>query len=235
MIKKIFSLIIIAGLLTVFIPIILNFSFQTDLPDVAKSYVEKGSKDLGAMNIVTSIVVTFRGLDTLGEVAVIFIAATGIAVLFRRNAINDKKPKQMSKRDSSEILLTGIRFLSPVILIFGIYIFLNGHLSPGGGFQGGAVIATVVLLLFLSDSSYKINHKIFGLIESFSGVSYVIIGLLGLILMGADNFLDNRILPLGTFGTILSAGAIPIIYTLVGLKVGTELASVLDNMKGDIE
>ncbi len=235
MIKKIFSLIIIAGLLTVFIPIILNFSFQTDLPDVAKSYVEKGSKDLGAMNIVTSIVVTFRGLDTLGEVAVLFIAATGIAVLFRRNAINDKKPKQMSKRDSSEILLTGIRFLSPVILIFGIYIFLNGHLSPGGGFQGGAVIATVVLLLFLSDSSYKINHKIFGLIESFSGVSYVIIGLLGLILMGADNFLDNRILPLGTFGTILSAGAIPIIYTLVGLKVGTELASVLDNMKGDIE
>jgi len=198
MIKKIFSLIIIAGLLTVFIPIILNFSFQTDLPDVAKSYVEKGSKDLGAMNIVTSIVVTFRGLDTLGEVAVLFIAATGIAVLFRRNAINDKKPKQMSKRDSSEILLTGIRFL--------------GHLSPGGGFQGGAVIATVVLLLFLSDSSYKINHKIFGFIESFSGVSYVIIGLLGLILMGADNFLDNRILPLGA-----------------------ELASVLDNMKGDIE
>ncbi len=235
MIKKIFSLIIIAGLLTVFIPIILNFSFQTDLPDVAKSYVEKGSKDLGAMNIVTAIIVTFRGLDTLGEVAVLFIAATGIAVLFRKNAINDKRPKQISKRDSSEILLTGIRLLAPVILIFGIYIFLNGHLSPGGGFQGGAVIATVVLLLFLSDSSYKINHKIFGFIESFSGVSYVIIGFLGLVLMGADNFLDNRILPLGEFGTILSAGAIPIIYTLVGLKVGTELASVLDNMKGDIE
>ncbi len=233
MIKKIFSLFIIAGLLAMFIPLILDFSFQTEISGVAKDYVNKGKEDLGVMNIVTAIIVTFRGLDTLGEVAVLFIAATGIAVLFRRNSILETDVKQRSKRDSSEILLTGIGLLVPVILMFGIYIFLNGHLSPGGGFQGGAVIATVVLLLFLSDSSFKINHKIFGLIESFSGVTYVIIGVLGIFFAGG--FLDNRLLPLGAFGKILSAGAIPVIYTLIGLKVGTELAGILDNMKGDIE
>ena len=233
MIKKIFSILILVGLLFVFISLMIHFSAKTELSGVAKDYVNKGAKDLGAMNIVTAIVVTFRGLDTLGEVAVLFIAATGIAVLFRKNRLSEKGIKQRSKRESSEILITGIRLLAPIILIFGVYIFLNGHLSPGGGFQGGAVVATVVLLLFLSDSSFKINHKIFGLIESFSGVSYVIIGILGIFFAGG--FLDNRILPLGEFGKILSAGAIPVIYTLVGLKVGTELASILDNMKGDIE
>jgi multicomponent Na+:H+ antiporter subunit B len=68
------------------------------------------------------------------------------------------------------------------MVMFGVYIFVNGHLSPGGGFQGGAVIASAVLLLFLSDINYKINHTVFGLIESFSGVFYVLIGVMGLLL-----------------------------------------------------
>jgi len=233
MIKKVFAFIVIAGILTMFLSLIINFSAKNELSGVAKNYVEQSSKKLNAMNVVTAIVVTFRGLDTLGEVAVLFIAATGIAVLFRRKKIVDNDKKHRLTRDASEILLTGIRLLAPIILMFGAYIFINGHLSPGGGFQGGAVITTMVLLLFLSDSSFKINHKVFSLIESFSGVSYVLIGILGIFLAGG--FLDNRIMPLGDFGTILSAGAIPIIYTLIGLKVGTELASILDNMKGDLE
>ena len=233
MIKKIFAFLIIVGLLFIFSVMLLNYTGAVDLSGVAKDYVQRGPKELGAMNLVTAIVVTYRGFDTLGEVTVLFLAATGIAVFFRKSG-GVSKPKEIrEKREASEILLTGVRFLSPVILMFGVYIFINGHLSPGGGFQGGAVITTMVLLLFLSDSSYKINHTVFGLIESFSGATYVFVGLLGIFLAGG--FLDNRILPLGEFGKILSAGAIPIIYSLIGLKVGTELASILDNMKGEIE
>ena len=235
MIKRIFSAILLIGFIFMFFIIINNIEETTALTGVGKEYAERsGNKELGTQNIVTAIIVTYRGLDTLGEVAVLFIAATGIAVLLRRRKEKDPK-KEIKKRGSSEILLTGSNLLAPMIIIFGIYIFLNGHLSPGGGFQGGAVIASAIMLLFLADTSYKINHTVFGGIESLSGFTYVLIGVLGLVIMGADHFLDNRLLPLGEFGKILSAGAIPVIYTLVGLKVGTELASILDNMKGDLE
>ncbi len=235
MIKRIFSAILLLGFVVMFFIIVNNIEETTALTGLGKEYAERsGNKELGAQNIVTAIIVTYRGLDTLGEVAVLFIAATGIAVLLRRKKKKGEK-KEIKKRESSEILLTGSTLLAPMIIIFGIYIFLNGHLTPGGGFQGGAVIASAMMLLFLADTSYKINHTVFGWIESLSGFTYVLIGVLGLVIMGADHFLDNRLLPLGEFGMILSAGAIPIIYTLVGLKVGTELASILVNMKGDLE
>jgi len=86
-----------------------------------------------------------------------------------------------------------------------------------------------MLLLMLARVSFHLNHLIISLVESLSGFFYVAIGVLGLVL--AAGFLDNRILPLGEFGTLFSAGAIPIIYSLVGLKVGTELTNVLGTMR----
>ena len=233
MIKRIFSFLLLIGFIYVFFIIVSNIEDKTALTGVGKQYVERSSeKELGAMNIVTAIIVTYRGLDTLGEVAVLFIAATGIAVLLRRK----KKPiANANKRKSSEILITGSRLLVPIMIMFGVYIFLNGHLSPGGGFQGGAVIASAIMLLFLALIEYGIKHKVFGWIESLSGFLYIFVGVLGIYLLGNSNFLDNRFLPLGEFGSILSAGAIPVIYTLIGLKVGTELASIIDNMRGELE
>ena len=61
-----------------------------------------------------------------------------------------------------------------------------------------------------------------------AGVSFVFIGVLGILLAGG--FLDNRILPTGTFGELFSAGAIPLIYALVGLKVGAEFSSMLASL-----
>ncbi len=233
MIKRIIPAILVISIFFMLLKVMTNITPNYDLQGVSKTYAEQGAKDLGAMNLVTAIVVTYRGLDTLGEVTVLFMAGTGIALLLRRR--KKKKATGKEKRASSEILQTGSKLLAPIIMMFGAYIFINGHLSPGGGFQGGAAIASAVMLMFLADNSFKINHKVFGLIESFSGMFYVIIGILGLVMIGADNFLDSRLLPLGEFGKILSAGTIPVIYTLVGLKVGTELASIIDNMKGDLE
>ena len=97
-----------------------------------------------------------------------------------------------------------------------------------GGFQGGVVIASGILLLMLSNVSLKLNHLVLHFVESLSGAGYVVLGILGLVLAGG--FLDNRFLPLGQFGDLFSAGAIPIIYSLVGLKVGSELTGILENM-----
>jgi multicomponent Na+:H+ antiporter subunit B len=226
MIKRVISLIVVLLMGYILYQLYANWQPNAALSGVARDYVQREPQELGAVNVVTAIVVTYRGLDTLGEVSVLFLAATGVAVLLRRR---EKKLARRDYRAASEILTTGAALLTPFIVMFGAYIFINGHLSPGGGFQGGAVIASAVLLLFLAYPDYKLKHSILNALESVSGAGYVLVGILGIILAGG--FLDNRILPLGEYGKILSAGAIPVIYTFIGLKVGTELAGILENLK----
>jgi multicomponent Na+:H+ antiporter subunit B len=113
--------------------------------------------------------------------------------------------------------------------LFGTYIFLHGHLTPGGGFQGGVVIATGFLLLLLSNRLDELHHGVMAWVESLSGFLYISVGLAGLV--WAAGFLDPRFLPLGEYGRLASAGAIPVIYSLVGLKVGAELVGIIDGMR----
>ena len=198
------------------------------LTPLAEYYISRGPEELGAANLVTAVIVTYRGLDTLGEVTVLFIATCGVGLLLSRPG-----RREVPLRPSSEILSSGAALLYPFLLLFGAYIFIHGHLTPGGGFQGGVVVATGFLLLLLSGRAEKMNHLVLNLLESFSGALYVALGLLGLFLAGG--FLDNRFLPTGEFGSLFSAGAIPLIYILIGLKVGTELTGILINMKGEVD
>ncbi len=225
MVKKLFIIVTLGFLVYMMLPLATDIKPFEKLSPLAEKYVSDGPDELGGANLVTSVIVTYRGLDTLGEVAVLFIATAGIGFFLRRKESN----KKVSKRKSSEILQTGTAFLVPLIFLFGVYIFLHGHLTPGGGFQGGVVIASGILLLMLSDVSVKINKTVLHWTESLSGAFYITIGILGLIL--AAGFLDNRILPLGEFGQLFSAGAIPVIYSFIGLKVGAELVGILDNMQ----
>jgi multicomponent Na+:H+ antiporter subunit B len=227
MVKRLFIFILLAYLVYMFLPLVTEVKPFSVLSPLAEKYVTDGPDELGSANLVTAVVVTYRGLDTLGEVAVLFIATAGVGFLLRRR--KKEEETATARRPASEILRTGSLFLMPLIFLFGIYIFLHGHLTPGGGFQGGVVIASGVLLMLLADVSARLNHTLIHLVESLSGMFYVFIGVLGLVLAGG--FLDNRFLPLGDFGRLLSAGAIPVIYSLVGLKVGSELVGILDNIR----
>ena len=227
MIKKAVSFVVIAILSLMLFAVIKEWETASRLKPLAREYVTREPAELGASNLVTAIVVTYRGLDTLGEVTVLFLAAAGVGLFLK---LRDRE-KKTPRRNSSEILKTGITFVLPTIIMFGVYIFLNGHLTPGGGFQGGAVIASGVLLLLLTFPDYRLKYSALHSIESLSGTLYVLAGIAGLILAGG--FLDNRFLPIGNFGQILSAGAIPLIYTFIGLKVGTELTGILSSMKGE--
>jgi len=190
---------------------------------VGKHYINEGVKETGAVNIVTSVVVSYRGFDTLGEVTVLFIAAIGLGAVLstsRKKAMREVTP-------ASLVLSTGCRLLFPLILIFGTYIFIHGHLTPGGGFQGGAIIASGFLLIYLGCRERRISRAASNLAESLGGLVFIIIGLLGLVSGGY--FLLN-FLPKGTANTLFSAGIIPIIYIAIGFKVGSELASIIDNL-----
>ena len=198
-----------------------DYDSRTALNDTASYYADIGPDETGAANLVTSVVVTYRGLDTLGEVTILFLTAAIIGLLLR----TEKGSRLVPLRASSEFLITAAKVLIPMITLIGVYIFINGHLTPGGGFQGGAVLASTFILLLISISNKKVGHRVLEFTEAISGFSFVLIGILGIIL--ASGFLDNHILPLGKFGSLFSAGAIPVIYSLIGLKVGAELSTIM--------
>jgi len=123
-------------------------------------------------------------------------------------------------------LKIGVDTLFPIIILFGIYVIIHGHLSPGGGFQGGVIIASGFLLMFLAKGDdLNINHKILELVESLSGAGFILIALLGLLV--TDRFLGN-FLPLGEVGKLFSGGVIPLIYIFVGIKVSAEITALLE-------
>lgn len=117
----------------------------------------------------------------------------------------------------------------PLILLFGAYIIMNGHLSAGGGFQGGAVVASGIMLLMLAAPTTKLHHGFLSVTESLAGVFYVLIGIIGLVFAGG--FLDSHIMRPGSFGTLMSAGAIPLISILLGIKVSAELSVIIDRFR----
>jgi len=200
--------------------------FGQDRMRVADYYLDHGVTDTGAPNLVTAVVLNFRALDTLGEVTVLFIASLGVGVFL---SSQKKKDTEDTKHlpEASLIVRKGSQFLFPLILLFGGYIFLHGHLTPGGGFQGGSVIASAFLLMFLGNTGYHLCQKPLAMTESLAGITFVIIGLIGL---GIGGYFLNNFLPKGSEFALFSAGVIPILYAAIGLKVGAELTGIVANM-----
>jgi len=184
------------------------------------TYRETKDAETGPANLVTSIVLDYRAFDTLGEVTVLFISILGVALIMTG------LPALPVKKESL-IQLAGARFLTPVIMLVGIYIFMHGHLTPGGGFPGGAVIATAFLLLFMSDSGYGYRERRFKSAETLAGAVIVLLALAGLVLR--KSFFAN-FLPNGVVGELFSSLLIMALYSLIGIKVGSELAGGIKNL-----
>ena len=185
-------------------------------------YLTQTKSTLKVANAVTSIVVNFRGFDTLGEVTVLFLAVTALG------SILYKKRHQVGERSvlfsASSIVTSGSKLLFPAIVLLGAYVFIHGHLSPGGGFQGGVIIATGFLLMLLAYQNFSVGHNALSLIESLAGITFAGVGLLGF--MHGGTFLEN-FLPTGVLNNLFSGGIIPIIYIAVGFKVAAELTGVI--------
>lgn len=193
--------------------------FDNGVKDV---YLNETVHKLKVSNAVTSIVVNFRGFDTLGEVTVLFLAVTVLgSILYKRRHDVGKRTVLFS---SSKVVTAGSKLLFPAIILLGVYVFIHGHLSPGGGFQGGVIIATGFLLMLLAYESYSVNHRVLSIVESLAGIVFTGIGLAGLIM--GKTFLEN-FMPEGVMNNLFSGGIIPIIYIAVGLKVAAELTGVI--------
>ncbi len=209
---------------------------SVDLNDrVSQAYIEKSvngandpvvfgvseGEESGSANMVTSIVVNYRSFDTLGEVTVLLVSILGVGLL-----LGGQRKRMAFKHAPNFILKHGARVTFGLLMVFGVYMFAHGHLTPGGGFPGGSIIAAAILLLYLADDEFRVKLGAFKFAEGTAGSLYVIIGLAGLAVGGY--FLVN-FLPTGTVGRLFSAGIVPIVYALIGLKVGSELAGVVDS------
>lgn len=201
-----------------------------DNNEVSARYIEKGLQETGAVNIVTGMILDYRAFDTFGESCVLFIASCCVLVLLRIDAgskdeITEKRRKEAAYdrlyEPKNDIILQKCAcLLVPIILIFGIYIVLNGHLSPGGGFSGGAVLGSG-LILYLNAFGFKKTERFFTekvyRRMTLCALTFYCLAKSYSFFTGA-NHLDSGI-PLGTPGAILSSGLILPLNICVGLVV----------------
>ena len=195
--------------------------------EVAAKYIEDGLQDTGAVNIVTGMILDYRAFDTFGESNVLFIATCTVLILLRSDKKKEKHQEEAEQRrkqhyePKDDSILQRVTFLLfPVIVIFGIYVILNGHLSPGGGFSGGAIIGAGLILYANAFGFEKLNR--FFTEKTYKWISFVALAFYCLaksysFFTGA-NHLESGI-PLGQAGAILSSGLILPLNICVGLVV----------------
>lgn len=113
---------------------------------VMERYVEKGMEETGAVNAVAGVILDYRAFDTLGESHVLYTAATAVFILLL--SLGGQKEPEAEKRimQMDPLLRSTARIVVPLVIVYGIYGILNGHLGPGGGFSGGAVIGGGLIL-----------------------------------------------------------------------------------------
>ncbi|WP_350343299.1 MnhB domain-containing protein [Proteinivorax hydrogeniformans] len=122
------------------------------------------------------------------------------------------------------------RLTIPFIQLYGIFIIMHGHLSPGGGFAGGAILGASIILLTLAfgleGASKKMPHHVSKVIESSAILLLLALGMVGIVT--GNNFLTNADagFDLGQTGRILSAGFIPIATMAIGMKVASTLITL---------
>ncbi|MBQ0027909.1 MAG: hypothetical protein KBS96_04830 [Lachnospiraceae bacterium] len=191
---------------------------------VVDRYIENGLEETGAVNIVSGMILTYRAFDTFGETNVLFIATCCVMIMLMMDEkLLEKAEKQNDRRFEPKddvILRLVASFLCPIIFIFAIYIMLNGHLSPGGGFSGGAVLGAG-MILYVNAFGFKKTQRFFN--EQIYKVAKItalcMYGLIGsyFYITGANGIANH--IPLGIPGHILSSGIILPINVAVGLEV----------------
>lgn len=198
--------------------------------EVAGRYIENGLEETGAVNIVAGMILDYRAFDTLGESHVLFVATITVLIMLRLDKNKKGEPNpltaEMNANDrvyepkNDAILQLVATFLVPIIIIFGIYIILNGHLGPGGGFSGGAVIGAG-LILYLNAFGFEKTERFFT--EKtykwicFFSLSFYCLAKSYSFFTGANHL--HSIIPNGTPGAILSGGLILPLNIAVGLVV----------------
>ena len=196
--------------------------------EVVERYVEDGLEETGAVNMVAGMILDYRAFDTFGESSVLFLAVTCVMMLLLRDQNNidreedlqDAREKVIERESGDLILRSATTLIMPCIMLFGIYVVLNGHISPGGGFSGGAVMGAGLILCAAAFGSEAVGRfftrKTFRAITSTALLCYGASKAYSFF-TGANNLPTG--IPLGTPGAIFSSGLILVLDICVGMVV----------------
>lgn len=194
---------------------------------VAPHYINNSMQEIGVPNIVTSVLASYRGFDTFGEVVVIFTAGMGVLALLSmaRRPDDIEKIEWLNESMHEQYLILRIvaKILIPFILLFALYVQFHGDFGPGGGFQAGVIFAAAIILysmLFGMSTARRVINQSFIRISASIGV--LLYGCVGVIsLLNGKNFLDY---------SALSANPVAgqhLGILLIELGVGFTVASVM--------
>ena len=197
--------------------------------EVVERYVERGVEETGAVNIVAGMILDYRAFDTLGESHVLFTALICVLILLGKDEKNMRKEfdsyytveyENYHKLAGDSILRLVGYLLLPCLFLFGIYILLNGQLSPGGGFSGGAIMGAA-LIIFAAGFGFETVDKVFTekLLKTVTFIALSFYSFAkGYVFFTGANGLENHV-PKGIPGMILSGGLILPLDIAVGFVV----------------
>lgn len=200
-----------------------SFGSSTSVYSTLASHLSVSARH--ATDAVAAVTFDFRGIDTLFEEFILFVAAAGVSVLLRpvadeiRALPEEEAPDRRIPAPSPTVGLLGT-FLCPILVVIALETITHGQISPGGGFQGGVILASALFVVFLVTDSTAVERfqpkTRLELAEGAGAVGFVIVGAVALA-FGAP-YLTN-IIPLGETGKLLSAGTIPVLNAVVGVEV----------------
>ncbi len=178
-----------------------------------------------ATDLITALNFDIRGFDTVGEEFILFASVLGVVLILRDLRGEQERPQQEEAEEhqfagASEALRALAVGLVPVVIALGVYIVVHGQLTPGGGFQGGVILAAGPLPIFIAGRYLRMRaiapQRLIELGDTVGAAGYALVGLSGLVFAGI--FFKNWI-PFGIPGHLLSAGQMDIASVFVGLEV----------------
>jgi multicomponent Na+:H+ antiporter subunit B len=192
-----------------------------------------------ATGVVSAINFEYRGFDTVGEEFILFAAAAGMSVVLRRlrneregQLIGDAAKPELPAT-SSAVRVAALLLVGPTVLI-GWWLASHAQTSPSGGFQGGVILATAFMLVYLSGEfiTFRRLHQeaLLDAVEAVGAAGFAAVGVAA-VAMGLP-YLDN-FLPLGQVpGAVSSSGTIALISFFVGLEVAAAFAAIIGELLG---
>ena len=190
-----------------------------------------------ATGVVSAINFEYRGFDTLGEEFILFAAAAGVAIVLRRLRGEQERSAtdEAAGRDvppTSDAVRQVALILTGPMLVVGWYLASHAQTSPSGGFQGGVVLATAFVLIYLAGQFLAFERvspvDVTDAVEAVGAAGFAAIGLAA-VAMGLP-FLTN-FLGLGTIpGAVSSSGTIALISFFVGLEVAAAFVLIVSEL-----
>ncbi len=163
---------------------------------VAPHYIQQSAAEIDIPNIVTSVLASYRGFDTFGEVVVVFSAVIGVLALLEMKSTETNQELAPAPMYQHKILRIVGKILIPPIMLFALYVQFHGEYGPGGGFQAGVIFSAAIILHAILFGVEKTQKAIsLPIVKVLAALGVLIYGSVGIVAMlNGGNFLDYNAL-----------------------------------------